>query len=133
RAVRRAAPRAARAPRVEPRRPAARARLGFRRDPAPVTATRTTRAAPAMGTAISRRGGRIAAAVGMGAAVAAAAGCGSQASHSEPASSGSPTASAWLHATPAPTGWPVARIPTGAELAYPPSWRHSHGDPGTAT
>lgn len=33
----------------------------------------------------------------------------------------------------APTDWKVTRIRSGAVLAYPPSWRLQHGDPGTAT
>jgi hypothetical protein len=35
---------------------------------------------------------------------------------------------------PAPTGWPVLRLPSGAAaLAYPPGWRATRTDPGTAT
>jgi hypothetical protein len=66
--------------------------------------------------------------LGLTGAVAVAAlaltGCGA----SQPAG-----AFAWLHPQPPPQGWTVARIHTGAELAYPPSWRPQHGDPGTAT
>ncbi|HUE27477.1 MAG TPA: hypothetical protein VMP89_11940 [Solirubrobacteraceae bacterium] len=40
---------------------------------------------------------------------------------------------AWLKPQPVPSGWGVASIPTGAQLAYPPGWRTIHGDPGTAT
>jgi hypothetical protein len=40
---------------------------------------------------------------------------------------------AWLHPQPPPRGWLLARIPTGAELPYPPGWRIVHGDGGTAT
>lgn len=40
---------------------------------------------------------------------------------------------AWLRPMAPPVGWRVARIPTGAELAYPPGWSREHGDRGTAT
>ena len=91
-----------------------------------------------MGTAISRRTARIALAASLGAVAATGGGCGSQASHTQPAgaSSGtaaSGTAAAWLRTTPPPPGWPVARVPWGAQLTYPPGWRPAHGDVGTAT
>ena len=40
---------------------------------------------------------------------------------------------AWLRPQRPPSGWLVARIPTGAQLPYPPGWRIVHGDRGTAT
>jgi hypothetical protein len=41
---------------------------------------------------------------------------------------------AWLHPTAVPTGWSVARLPSGtATLAYPPNWRSIASDPGTVT
>ena len=40
---------------------------------------------------------------------------------------------AWLRPRPAPTGWRLARIPSGAALAYPPSWRSVKTDPGTTS
>jgi hypothetical protein len=40
---------------------------------------------------------------------------------------------AWLRPERRPGGWLVARIPAGAGLAYPPSWRRIKSDPGTAT
>ena len=40
---------------------------------------------------------------------------------------------AWLRPQANPQGWEVARIPTGAELPYPPGWRIVPGDRGTAT
>lgn len=32
-----------------------------------------------------------------------------------------------------PVGWPVARIPSGASIAYPPGWTRIRSDPGTAS
>ena len=40
---------------------------------------------------------------------------------------------AWLRPAPAPAGWLVAQVRSGATLFYPPQWRPAHGDPGTAT
>jgi hypothetical protein len=40
---------------------------------------------------------------------------------------------AWLRPSPAPAGWQVARIATGAVMLYPPGWRLVAGDTGTAT
>jgi hypothetical protein len=48
------------------------------------------------------------------------------------ASSGA-RAFAWLRPQPAPGSWHVARLPSGAEMAYPPGWRQIKGDAGTAT
>ncbi len=42
-------------------------------------------------------------------------------------------AATWLGASPAPPSWPVARIASGGALPYPPGWRRTPGDPGTAT
>jgi hypothetical protein len=39
----------------------------------------------------------------------------------------------WLRPQAAPTDWKLRQIPSGAVLAYPPSWSVQHGDPGTAT
>src|SRR5436305_9184491 len=118
-------------PRVAPRRRAARARRASRRDLVRATATPTTRAAPAMGTATSRSG-RATAVLALGVGLACA-GCGSQARTRSAGGGSSVTAVAWLRATPPPASWPGLRIPSGAQLTYPPSWRRSHGDPGTAT
>jgi hypothetical protein len=38
-----------------------------------------------------------------------------------------------LSPAPPPAGWPTARIPSGAAVAFPPGWTRVHGDPGTAT
>lgn len=38
-----------------------------------------------------------------------------------------------LHPQAVPADWKLARIPSGAVLAYPPSWSIQHGDAGTAT
>lgn len=86
--------------------------------------TRTTTAARATGTAISRprrrsRGALAIVALSLLGAVA----CGG--------SKQGPFA--WLKPRPAPQNWTVARIPTGAEFAYPPGWRTMHGDAGTVT
>jgi hypothetical protein len=54
--------------------------------------------------------------------------CGSSAA-SDPASAGF----GWLKPAPAPDGWVGARVPSGAAIAFPPDWRLTHGDPGTAT
>jgi hypothetical protein len=43
------------------------------------------------------------------------------------------SAFAGLRPAPAPSSWPVARIATGAAMAYPPAWRRIVSDPGTAT
>jgi hypothetical protein len=40
---------------------------------------------------------------------------------------------AWLHPTPPPPGWKVARTAGGAALAYPPGWRPIRTDSGTAS
>jgi hypothetical protein len=40
---------------------------------------------------------------------------------------------AWLHPTPPPAGWSVARTAGGAILPYPPGWRPIKTDPGTAS
>ncbi len=40
---------------------------------------------------------------------------------------------AWLRPGPPPAGWHVARIPDGAELAYPPGGTSIKTDPGTAS
>jgi hypothetical protein len=53
----------------------------------------------------------------------------SQASAATPA----PGGFAWLRPAPAPAGWAVVRISSGATLPYPPGWRELHGDAGTAT
>jgi len=39
----------------------------------------------------------------------------------------------WLRPGPAPATWPLARIATGAAMAYPPGWHTVTGDAGTAT
>jgi hypothetical protein len=65
---------------------------------------------------------------------ALAAACAFAASCGGAGSSGSPDAGIpALVPAVAPSSWRAARIPTGAVLAYPPSWRLAHGDPGTAT
>jgi hypothetical protein len=40
---------------------------------------------------------------------------------------------AWLRPGSPPAGWHLARIPTGADLAYPPGWAAIETDPGTAS
>ena len=76
---------------------------------------------------------RVAAAVGLAALAAAGGGCGYQASHTHSATTGVVTAATWLRASPPPAGWPVAAVPSGAQLIYPPGWRSVHGDKGTVT
>ena len=39
----------------------------------------------------------------------------------------------WLRPAPAPAGWSVARVPSGARLAYPPGWNRIKTDSGTAS
>ena len=40
----------------------------------------------------------------------------------------------WLHPQPPPTGWKLARLPSGAAtVAYPQNWRPIRTDPGTAS
>ena len=40
----------------------------------------------------------------------------------------------WLHPRPAPNGWKLARLPSGAAaFAYPKTWRPIRTDPGTAS
>ncbi len=73
-------------------------------------------AAPAMGTATSRRG-----LLGLAFAAILLAGCGGS------------TQFAWLRPAQPPSGWPVARIASGASMPYPPSWTRIAGDSGTAT
>ena len=65
------------------------------------------------------------------AAIAAilAAWCGSAASADRQA-----PAFRWLHPRPAPSGWKVARLPSGAAtFAHPSTWRPIRTDPGTAS
>lgn len=112
--------------------------------------------ARAMATATSRR-----AAVGVLALALSAAGCGGSSAPSVPGG-GAPSvpgggvasapgagvasvpgggvasvpgagAFAWLRPAPSPAGWRVARIASGAAMPYPPSWRPTRGDAGTAT
>lgn len=78
-----------------------------------------TTAARPMGTGISRAGLGLAGTV----LAIAVAGCGG----------GNSNAFGWLHAQAPPAGWKLATIPSGATMAFPPSWRRVHGDPGTAT
>ncbi len=40
---------------------------------------------------------------------------------------------AWLHPQAPPSGWRVVTIPSGAAMAYPPTWRPLRGDAATAT
>ncbi len=88
-------------------------------------------AAPATGTAISRRGlSGLALALTMLAWV----GCGGGASTTT--SSTSATAKlqfAWLRPAGPPRGWRSLRAADGATLSYPPGWQPLPGDPGTAT
>ena len=58
---------------------------------------------------------------------------GSSATSASTASSraASPSAFAWLHPAPPPPDWPLAHLIGSTTLAYPPSWRRIHSDPGT--
>jgi hypothetical protein len=82
-----------------------------------------------METGISRRGGEftrihgLAVALAVGLAAVALAGCGG----------GQDSAFSWLHPKSPPGDWRIARVPSGAELPYPPSWRRQHADPGAAS
>jgi hypothetical protein len=87
-----------------------------------------------MGTATSRL------ALGLAALAIGCAGCGGSGSNSSSSTASPPApaasaggAFAWLRPQPAPSSWHVVRIPSGAEMAYPPGWRQIKGDPGTAT
>jgi hypothetical protein len=63
------------------------------------------------------------------ASVAALAACGALAPAATTPSSGG---FGWLHASPPPSGWNVARLPSSpARLAYPGSWHAITSDPGT--
>jgi hypothetical protein len=46
-----------------------------------------------------------------------------------------PTAApfAWLRPASAPSGWSVARLPSGTAMAYPSSWQRIRSDPGTVS
>jgi hypothetical protein len=45
-----------------------------------------------------------------------------------------PPAFRWLHPAPAPHGWKLARLPSGAAtFGYPRAWRPIRTDPGTAS
>jgi hypothetical protein len=47
---------------------------------------------------------------------------------------GQPPAFRWLHPAPAPHGWKLARLPSGAAtFGYPKTWRPIRTDPGTAS
>src|SRR5205823_12137889 len=62
----------------------------------------------------------------------AASGTGTSTSSALGVSSGS-AAFVWLRPQAPPPGWHLARIPSGAQLAYPPSWQRIKGVPGTAS
>jgi hypothetical protein len=82
----------------------------------------------------SRGQGRTAAALLALSAAATLLGCGGSASTAPSATTAATTSGfAWLRAAAAPAGWRSVRIPTGAVLAYPASWRTVAGDHGTAT
>ncbi|MEA2214312.1 MAG: hypothetical protein QOF83_4260 [Solirubrobacteraceae bacterium] len=128
----------------------------------PATRTPITRADPPTETEISdprsaarcspafppRRVGRDALALAITALGLTAAGCGAAASGPSrtsvptgpgPTSAASTTATqpadqfAWVRPGRRPPGWRVARIPTGASIAYPPGWTPAQSDRGTAT
>jgi hypothetical protein len=63
----------------------------------------------------------------------ACSGCGVDARGSAKRTSATASALAALHPQAAPRGWRDARTSTGAVLHYPPSWRWSRGDTGSAT
>jgi hypothetical protein len=66
------------------------------------------------------------------AAALAVAGCSAAAHGGDHAPA--PGAFAWVRGAPAPAGWKVARLPSGAAaLAYPPGWRSIRTDPGTVS
>jgi hypothetical protein len=89
-----------------------------------VTPIRTTRAARVTETEISRSGLRsVGAPIVAAFALLGAVACGG--SKQGPFS--------WVTPRAAPKGWNVVRIPTGAQLAYPPGWTKTPGDRGTAT
>jgi hypothetical protein len=47
---------------------------------------------------------------------------------------GQPPAFRWLHPAPAPHGWKLARLPSGAAtFAHPRAWRPIRTDPGTVS
>jgi hypothetical protein len=92
-----------------------------------------------MGTATSSR-----AILGLAALALAASGCTTEAGM--PASSAATISHArivsaqaaaggfaWLRPNPAPAGWRLARIASGAVMPYPPGWQRVAGDAGTAT
>ncbi len=109
----------------------------------PATPTPIITAGRRMGTGTSRRGFGHAGVLGLALVALVLAACGTSHAGVSKAGRGHGGASqagatqagtfSWLHPQAPPAGWRVARIPTGAELAYPPSWRLQHGDPGTAT
>jgi hypothetical protein len=97
-----------------------------------------------MVTAISRgaAAGLVALAVAALAGCGATSGPGTATSHVRAVSPGTATTPAavtaassfaWLAPSQPPAGWPVATIPSGAAMPYPPNWRPAHGDKGTAT
>ena len=65
--------------------------------------------------------------------IAGCGGGGSASKSSTRSSTPAATTFGWLHPGSPPAGWHAVRIPSGAVLAYPPSWRPVHGDPGTAS
>ena len=58
---------------------------------------------------------------------------GSSGTSASAARAGAPSAFAWLHPAPPPSAWPVAHLIGTTTLAYPPSWRRIHSDPGTVS
>jgi hypothetical protein len=97
--------------------------------------TPTTTAVRAMATEISDRmsdGSRRLLVVA--ATIAAILGVWGGAADGSASLNGQPPAFRWLHPAPAPQGWKVARLPSGAAtFAYPRAWRPIRTDPGTAS
>jgi hypothetical protein len=89
-----------------------------------------------MATATSRR--RLTSALVLaGVAALLAAGCGASKSGGVTTTTASHAQAgpfAWLRASAPPSGWKIARLPSGkAALAYPPGWRAIESDPGTVS
>ncbi|HXD56571.1 MAG TPA: hypothetical protein VN606_01555 [Thermoleophilaceae bacterium] len=72
-----------------------------------------------------------------GVAALLAAGCGASSGGGTTPTTASHAATgpfAWLKASAPPSGWKIARLPSGkAALAYPPGWRAIESDPGTVS
>lgn len=64
---------------------------------------------------------------------AACGGTAARSTSAPPRARGPQAGFSWFKHQSPPSGWRLVRIPSGASMSYPASWRPQHGDVGTAT